>query len=115
MSGTRPSKWKPGQSGNPGGRRKTDATIKLNSPAPQLADAIRTLATICWCDPTAAPAPRVAAAMALLDRGWGKAMQPTDVTSNGDSVRFVIMSVPEAENTEEWLEHYAPKLISSGE
>jgi hypothetical protein len=114
MSGTGPStKWKPGQSGNPGGRRKQ------TRPSLQLArahswDAIRTLATICN-DPAAAPAPRVAAAMALLDRGWGRPMQPTDVTSNGDSVRFVIMSVPEAENTEEWLEHYAPKLISSDE
>jgi len=107
------TRFKPGQSGNPAGRAKQDVHITQLARAHSI-DAIKTLAEICN-DRAAAPAPRVAAAMALLDRGWGRPMQPTDVTSNGDSVRFVIMSVPEAENTEAWLEHYAPKLISSDE
>jgi len=104
------TRFKPGQSGNPGGRRKTAATIidlaRAHSP-----DAIKTLAEICN-NPEAAPAPRVAAAIALLDRGWGRPMQPTDFTSNGESVRYVIMAVPEAEDTDTWLEQYAPKRIS---
>jgi hypothetical protein len=100
------TRFKPGQSGNPGGRRKSSATI-IDLARTHSVDAIKTLATICN-DPEAAPAPRVAAAMALLDRGWGRPMQPTDITSNGESVRYVVLSVPEAENTDEWLQQYAP-------
>jgi hypothetical protein len=56
---------------------------------------------------------RIAAIKELLDRGYGKAMQPTDITSNGDTVRYVIMAVPEAEDTDTWLQQYAPKLITT--
>ena len=57
-------------------------------------------------------ATQVAAIRELLDRGYGKAMQPTDITSNGDTVRYVIMAVPEAENTEDWLQQYAPPKLT---
>jgi hypothetical protein len=105
------TRWKPGQSGNPGGRRKTAATI-IDLARTHSADAIKTLAEICN-NPEAAPAPRVAAAIALLDRGWGRPPQTTDITSNGDTVRYVIMAVPEAEDTDTWLQQYAPKRITT--
>jgi hypothetical protein len=40
-------------------------------------------------------------------------MQTTDITSNGDTVRYVIMAVPEAEDTDTWLQQYAPKRITT--
>jgi len=97
-----------GKSGNPSGRPKDSITALARQ---YTGDAIKTLVEICK-DPQAPPAPRVAAAMALLDRGWGKPMQPTDVTSNGDSVHYVIMAVPESESTEAWLQQYTPKTIT---
>lgn len=97
--------FKAGVSGNPGGRPKAafdaQALAREHTPA-AIAALVKALAN---------PRERVPAAVALLDRAWGKPLQPTDLTSNGDSVRFVIMSVPEAENTEAWLEQYAPKTI----
>jgi hypothetical protein len=99
-----------GVSGNPSGRPKDSITALARQ---YTGDAIKTLVEICK-DPQAPPAPRVAAATVLLDRGWGRAVQTTDITSNGDTVRYVIMAVPEAENTEDWLQQYAPpKLIQS--
>jgi hypothetical protein len=60
--------FKPGQSGNPGGRSKiTDVVALARERTPQAIEAL-----------TAAlsnPRERVAAAAVLLDRGWGKATQ----------------------------------------
>jgi hypothetical protein len=62
-----------GQSGNPGGRPKAEKTIQ--SLAREHTDkAIRTLAKIMGDDEATASA-RVAAATALLDRGYGKPPQ----------------------------------------
>ena len=95
--------FKAGRSGNPGGRPKAAVDVQTLARA-HTADAIRALV-----DALSSPRERVPAAVALLDRGWGKPIQPTDVTSGGEAVRYVIMSVPEAESTEAWLEQYAPK------
>ncbi len=65
--------WKPGQSGNPGGRPKAIGHVR--DLARELTDdAIQTLATVMH-DPKAPPGARVAAAVAILDRGWGKPTQ----------------------------------------
>jgi Family of unknown function (DUF5681) len=67
----RPGAFKPGQSGNPGGRPK--ALRDVEAAARQYtAAAIETLARICG-DQTQPAAARVTAANALLDRAWGKA------------------------------------------
>ena len=92
-----------GKSGNPGGRPKAaldvQALARQHTPA-----AIAALVAALKNERE-----RVPAAQALLDRAWGKPLQPTDVTTNGEAVRYVMMAVPEAESTEAWLEQYAPK------
>lgn len=65
--------FKPGQSGNPNGRPKVIGHLRDLARA-HTEDALRTLAEIC----TNADAPhsaRVAAASAILDRGYGKPTQ----------------------------------------
>lgn len=67
------AKFKPGQSGNPGGRPKIIAEVK--ELAREYTDAaVKALADIVQ-NKKAAPAARVAAAQALLDRGYGKPTQ----------------------------------------
>jgi Family of unknown function (DUF5681) len=73
--------FKPGQSGNPGGRkRKSDVDRKIEDLARALgADAIKTLASIMRSAKAPASA-RSAAAQAILDRGFGRPRQTQDVT-----------------------------------
>lgn len=66
-------KFQKGQSGNPGGRPKEAGEVKELARA-HTAEAIKTLASIMRAKRTPSAA-RVAAANALLDRGWGKAPQ----------------------------------------
>ena len=65
--------FKKGQSGNPGGRPKVVAEVKELA-REHTAEAIQTLVSI-MSDPKSAPAARVSAANALLDRGYGKPPQ----------------------------------------
>ena len=62
--------FKKGQSGNPGGRpkalRQVEELARLHT-----VEAVKTLAAI-HSDTKTPPAARVAAANALLDRGWGE-------------------------------------------
>jgi HEAT repeat protein len=71
-----PKAWKPGQSGNPSGRPKVYKDIqelaKVHTPA-----AIAALVLSLQDERT-----RVPAAVALLDRGWGKPSQSLDINSN---------------------------------
>jgi hypothetical protein len=61
-----------GQSGNPGGRRKEDAKVKdFAKEHTQLA--IDTLVNL--CKNGKAESTKLAAAIALLDRGWGRPAQ----------------------------------------
>ena len=66
------SAFKPGQSGNPGGRPKAikdvEAAAREHTPL-----AMQTLADIC-ADAAAPVVARVSAASTLLDRGWGKSV-----------------------------------------
>ena len=71
--------FKKGQSGNPGGRPKVIAEVKELARA-HTGEAIETLVSI-MTNPKSAPAARVSAANALLDRGYGK--PPQHITGEG--------------------------------
>jgi len=64
--------FQPGQSGNPGGRPKALAEVR-DLARQHTAAAIRALLDVMQSSKN--PSARVAAATALLDRGWGKATQ----------------------------------------
>ena len=91
--------WKPGQSGNPGGRPREVAEVR-DLAREHTPKAIATLAGI--MDDAEQPArARVAAAEALLDRGWGRATQPMEVTTPG-SIPAAIQKMP-SDELERWI------------
>lgn len=72
--------WKPGQSGNPGGRPKEVAEVR-EAARQHTPEAIRTLVTLMRKGkPDRA---RAAAAEALLDQAWGRPMQPQELSGPG--------------------------------
>ena len=91
--GRRSTSFKKGQSGNPGGRPKRFAELPPEAKAEAIqaihdvkaaakaetADAIKTLKTV-MNNESAPSAARVGAAIAILDRGWGKPMQPVEAS-----------------------------------
>jgi|SRR4029453_7281391 hypothetical protein len=86
-----------GQSGNPGGRPKIVAEVRELA-REHTADAIQTLVSI-MTNPKSAPAARVSAANALLDRGYGK--PPQHVTSQEAS--YFALLPQRCETAEEWM------------
>lgn len=70
--------WKKGQSGNPGGRRKQDYRIK-DLAQEHTEPALKMIRSI-MDDPKTVPSVKLAAANALLDRGYGKPAQTIDAT-----------------------------------
>jgi Family of unknown function (DUF5681) len=89
--------FKKGQSGNPGGRPKVLAEVKELA-REHTAEAIETLVSI-MTDPKSAPAARVSAANALLDRGYGR--PPQHIT--GESGPSYVVRLPEpAKSVQEW-------------
>lgn len=83
--GRRSTSFKPGQSGNPGGKPKLAPTVRqalADAKAlaqPLAAEAIGTLSQV-MTNPKTPPAARVSAAIAILDRGYGKPPQAIDAT-----------------------------------
>lgn len=73
-----------GQSGNPGGRPGVPADVRELCKS-RAVDAINTLAAV-MTDVEAPPAARVAAANAILDRGFGKPAQ----TINANVARSIV-------------------------
>jgi len=75
----------PGKSGNPGGRPKGVAEV-VEMARKHTAVAMQALVDIAT-DDTKPPAARATAAVALLERGWGKPVQPTmEQDENGKAV-----------------------------
>ncbi len=75
--------FKPGQSGNPSGRPKSDKTIRDLAKI-HTEDALKTLSEIIN-NPKASDTARVQACNAILDRAWGKAPQYTENVNLGMS------------------------------
>jgi hypothetical protein len=77
-----------GMSGNPGGRPKGVESIR-DLARQYTEDAVQTLVTIAK-DPKSSESARVQAAIALLDRAWGKPPQFTEnVNVNGGLKEFL--------------------------
>ena len=89
--GIRSTSFKPGVSGNPGGRPKTPQTIEVRriilgvkeASRELTLDALDTLAAI-MKDSKAPAAARISAAVALLDRGHGRPFQAVEVKDGVD-------------------------------
>ena len=88
--------FRPGQSGNPNGRPRVLADVQ-NAARDHSSEAIETLARI-MRDPKAPAAAQIAAASALLDRGYGKPSQAIDTNTN---VHYFVSDKPMTE--EEWV------------
>jgi hypothetical protein len=91
--------WVKGVSANPGGRPKERPEVRMLA-RKRTEEAVETLAAIC-SDPEAPHAARVAAAVALLDRGWGKPTQPIDANVNvldklSDAAQLAVLSALDA-------------------
>lgn len=97
-------KFQKGQSGNPGGRPKVVGDVQELA-RQHTPDAIETLASI-MRDGEAAPAARVAAANAILDRGYGK---PAQHITGEVETRYVAELPTVAQDGETWAQQYAPR------
>jgi hypothetical protein len=102
--------WVKGVSGNPGGRPRAIVEVQELAQA-ETAASIAALVRVRDCADTP-PVAVVAAATALLDRGWGRPAQAVaaEVNVRGN---FVVRAPPAVETTEQWLAIYAPKTIDA--
>jgi hypothetical protein len=85
--GLRSTSFKPGVSGNPFGRPKRPETIEARRVVADVKSAARELTPVAMdtlekamADQKAPWAAKIAAAIAVLDRGWGKPMQAVEAT-----------------------------------
>jgi Family of unknown function (DUF5681) len=87
--GLRSTSFKPGQSGNPHGRPKRPETIEARRVQADVKSAARELTPVAMgtlekamTDHKAPWAAKIAAAIAVLDRGWGKPTQAVEANVN---------------------------------
>jgi hypothetical protein len=108
--GRRSTSFKPGTSGNPGGRPKkpggiearrivADVKALARSVAPE---AVKTLRNI-MNDPKAPPAARIGAATAILDRGYGRPGQSIEVSGTVAAYDLSTLSEEELDQLEALL------------
>ena len=90
--------FKPGQSGNPGGRPKglKDVVELARQHTPAAIEALARIVNSAKSPPAAV----VAASVALLDRGWGKPLQSTEHSSRdgapfGPALNITMATVPD--------------------
>ena len=88
------TQWKPGQSGNPSGRPR-DVHRIVELARTHTVEAIETLVAIMRAGRP--DAVRVAAAEALLARGWGKPFQPVDLDGELDHRFEIVVRYAESE------------------
>lgn len=87
------SRFQPGQSGNPGGRPREDRELREACRA-KTEKAIKTLERV-MDNKKAPPAAKVAAACAILDRGYGRPAQ--SIAMNLTDSRFVVSEYTDTE------------------
>lgn len=78
------SRWRPGESGNPGGRPKELGDLREIA-RKHTPEAIETLVSVMH-NARATDQARVHAATALLDRGWGRPAQTINATIDANNV-----------------------------
>ncbi len=91
--------FKPGVSGNPSGRPKSDKTIRDLAKV-HTQSALKTLSSIVK-NPKASDTARVQACNALLDRGWGKAPQYVESVNLRFTYEDYLEKLAREEGTEE--------------
>src|SRR5262245_52340585 len=89
-----------GVSGNPGGRPKLPAELReiFQAKGPEA------LEVLTRCLQSSDERIAIAAATAILDRGYGKPAQTIDANIHEDTVRYIAEVPRPAATTEEWLE-----------
>ncbi len=100
----------PGQSGNPKGRPKAPVDIaalaRVHGP--------QCVAVVVELLASSDERIRLAAATVLIERGFGKPVQPiAGDPDNPLTLRYVIEMPPAIENKEEWRRRYAPPMIDT--
>lgn len=109
LGGASGAGFKPGQSGNPGGLPKGMAEVKeaARKLTPKAMKALEDIAT----NEEHPAAARVSAAIALLDRGWGKPTATVDM--QGAMTISDAIDRPARESREEWIERRKRELQTS--
>lgn len=103
--------FKPGQSGNPGGRPKTNPIVVELARA-HTQEAILKLVELMRLDDEDSRSVQATAAKAILDRAWGTAPQQIILTGDDENpVRYAI-DRPERESRAEWEARVAKKLAN---
>ena len=92
---TGPTTWAKGQSGNPGGRSPRvgpNGESIAELARAHTAEALATLVEVCTGKANE-PRDRVAAANAILDRGWGKPKESMDLDAKVEGVGVPIIQI----------------------
>ena len=104
--------FKPGQSGNPGGRPKALAEVQQLARAETVAN-IQALIRI--RDAADSPPAAVVAAVSIMfDRAFGKPKQEVENTG-ADGARYVIVAPAPVASATEWLHRHAPRHVIDAE